>query len=218
MKIGKIILAVTIICTITNSSSFSQNNPSSYFKNFVYHTNGSFCYHTNPTATFTAYLNGDESNILIENAPRWEMGADPNISGNGTFGVELGNFINPSLQIGDSVHIRFTDNATGEQGTLSDYCTAVPWIRFPLSLYLSPVDFLSHPENLNLTIDSISGHRTVTWDQVADLTYTVYRRTYQETLPNGECRMLYYIVAQNLSSGSFTDTTVEENKNYGYVV
>ena len=218
MKIGKIILVVTIICTVTNSVSFSQNNPSSYFKNFVYHSNGSFCYHTNPTATFTAYLNNDESRILIENAPRWEIGADPNISGNGTFGVELGNFINPSLQVGDSAYIRFTDNATEQQGTLSDYCTAVPWARFPLSLYLNVVDFSSPPENLNLVIDSLNGYRTVSWDFVAGLTYTIYRRTYQETLPNGECRMLYHRIAENLSSGSFTDPTAELNKNYGYIV
>lgn len=218
MKIGKIILAVTIICTVTNSSSFSQNNPSSYFKNFVYHSNGSFCYHTNPAATFTAYLNNDESKILIENAPRWEMGADPNIAGNGTFGVELGNFINPPLQIGDSVYIRFTDNATGQQGTLSDYCTAIPWARFPLSLYLTAVVFPSPPENVNMVIDSLTGYRTVSWNFVAGLSYTVYRRTYQETLPNGECRMLYHRIAQNLSSGSFTDSTTELNKNYGYIV
>ena len=61
-----------------------------YFKNFVRHVTGEICEHIPPATSYTAYLNGDESRVLIENSPRWSSGTEPNIPGNGTFGVELG--------------------------------------------------------------------------------------------------------------------------------
>ena len=61
-----------------------------YFRNFVRHESGELCEHIPPATSYTAYLNGDDSRVLIENSPSWSSGTEPNTPGNGTFGVELG--------------------------------------------------------------------------------------------------------------------------------
>lgn len=196
-------------------NGFSQPNPSIYYRNFVYHANGSYCNHTTPTATFTAWLNREHRYILIENAPRWHQGGDPNIDGKGTFGVELGNF--PNVTIGDSVFIRFTCNETKQQGLLTDGITAIPWYRFPQILYLASVNLPAPPQNLTLAVVE-NGHRTLQWHQQPGLSYVVYRRSVQDTVHNGKSRMLYHRLAENLSVNVFVDTTAQENKRYGYIV
>lgn len=207
-----ILLAVFFV-----SNGFAQNSDYVYYRNFVRHSTGEFCEHTPPTATFTAFLNRDQSKVLIENTPRWDIGGNPNIDGKGTFGVELGNFTDPAIQVGDSVFVRFTCNATQEQGVLADAVTSIPWIRFPLTLHLSPVDLPNPPRNVNLTIDD-NNHRILSWTQEAGVVYSVYRRSIQDTVQTGESRMLYTRIAENLSTGSFTDTTDLDYKNYGYIV
>ncbi len=197
---------------------FSQSNQSSYFKNFVNHADGNACTHKSPDATFTAYLNDDESSILIENAPRWDTGGDPNISGNGTFGVELGNFINPSLTSGDSVFIRFTCNVTGEQAILSDSVSSVPFVAFPQFLQLKKVNLPAPPQDVSLIYDSTSGFRTIIWTKEQGITYNIYRRVYSDVLPGGEQRMLYSRMKKNLSGDSFTDSTAQINEKYGYII
>ncbi len=207
-----------ILVLSINLLVFSQTNESSYFKNFVNHADGNACTHTPPNATFTAYLNQDESNILIENAPRWETGGDPNISGNGTFGVELGDFINPSLKVGDSVFIRFTCNITGEQGVLSDSLSSIPFVSFPQFLELKKVNIPIPPQNVTLEYDSTTGFRTVSWTEEQGIKYTVYRRIYSEVLPDGEKRMLYHRLIKNITGNNYTDSTAQKSEKYGYIV
>ena len=199
-------------------SVIAQNGQSEYFRNFVHHAGGGMCTHIPPVTSFTAYLNNDQSQILIENAPRWDVGGDPNINGQGSFGVELGNFIDPSLQIGDKVYIRFTCNQTMQQGTINDSVTAVPWIRFPLDLYLSAVDLPQAPQNVTLIRDSSTGFRTISWDPVSGVTYTIYRRNYSEVLPDGRPRMLYHLIASGITINTFTDQTAILSERYGYIV
>lgn len=199
------------------TSGFPQIGDYVYYKNFVHHSSGELCEHTPPNVTFTVFLNRDQSKILIENAPRWNLTGDPNIDGKGTFGVELGNFSDPDLQVGDSVFIRFTCNATLEQGLLEDSVTSIPWLRWPSHLYLSHVDLPSPPQNVNLTVDD-NNHRIISWTQEPGITYRVYRRTIQDTIHTGKSRMLYEQIADNLSTGSFTDITALENRNYGYII
>ncbi len=200
------------------STAAAQNGESVYFRNFVFHQNGGICTHVPPITSFTAYLNEDQTQILIENAPRWDVGGIPNINGQGTFGVELGNFTNPGLQSGDKVYIRFTCNQTIQQGTVEDSVTAIPWIRFPLSLNLSSVEVPQAPDNVSLEVDSITGYRTISWDLVSGMTYTVYRRNFNEVLPDGRKRMLYHRIATDITTGSFTDQTGVLAEHYGYIV
>ncbi|MDI6767110.1 MAG: fibronectin type III domain-containing protein, partial [Bacteroidota bacterium] len=197
---------------------YSQSGTSVYFNNFVYHANGTICTHIVPNADFTAFLNRDESKILIENAPRWDGGVDPNISGIGTFGVEIGNFINPPLQVGDSAFIRFTCKDTSQQAIIGDYVSAIPWFRFPLILNLKVTSLPPIPQNVSLSLDSSSGYRTVSWAFVSGFKYNVYRRQSNDTLPDGRERMLYHRIAQNLSSGNFTDSAALFNIKYGYII
>jgi len=196
----------------------AQNGESVYFRNFVYHENGVLCNHVPPAASFTAYLNDDQSHILIENAPRWDVGGVPNITGQGTFGVELGNFADPSLQVGDKVYIRFTCNQTMQQGTLEDSVMAIPWTRFPLNLNLSLVSLPQAPQNLTLSVDSSTGYRIISWDQISGMTYSVYRRSFSDVLPDGRMRMLYHSVGDGINSGIFTDQTAVLTEHYGYIV
>ncbi|MEJ2538355.1 MAG: hypothetical protein P8048_15120, partial [Calditrichia bacterium] len=167
-----------------------------YFKNFVRQVNGQLCSHVPPEATFLAYLNQDLDKILVENATRWDPMGESNISGNGTFGVELGNFSNPSLAVGDSVFIQFTCNSTQQQGILASQVT----------------------QDVTLVTDTITYQRTLTWSQVSGITYDIYRRAYSDTIDDGRPRMLYARIAQNLSANQYIDVTSTGNERYGYII
>ena len=222
MKLVKVecfaLFTFTLLLGLFINRGLTQNGTSIYYKNFVRHSNGDFCYHTPAIATFTAYLNNDKSIVLIENTPRWDMGSEPNIAGNGTIGVELGNFIDPPIAVGDSVFVRLTCNATKEQGVLTDSVTGIPWFVFPSTLDLKPLNLPPPPQNVTLTIDSTAYNPTISWTQEPGLTYSVYRRTVQDTIFNGQSRRLYTRLAENLSNNSFTDTTTTDSVLYGYIV
>ncbi|NIT58589.1 MAG: hypothetical protein GWN00_20870, partial [Aliifodinibius sp.] len=119
-SLSRIHLYLLITACLTQLIFAQTNDDFVYYKNIVYHANSTLCTHTVPNASFTAYLNRDQSKVLFETAPRWKIGGDPNIAGNGAFGIELGNFANPLVAAGDSVFVRFTCLATGQQGVLSD--------------------------------------------------------------------------------------------------
>lgn len=197
--------------------SFEVQDDSIYFKNFVKHSDGGYCTDIPPVTDFTVFLNGDDSQILTEKAPRWNPTGTPNIPGDGTFGVELGNFINPAPQVGDSVSIRFNCNATGEQGTLSDYIDAIPWIRAPEFLNLSTVNLPLPPQNVFLSVDP-GGTRNITWDNMTGETYNIYRRSLYDTIPDGRGRMLFTKIAQGIIGGSYSDVTGEPGVKYGYII
>lgn len=191
----------------------AQDIVSVYYRNFVDYEDGTPATETAAEASFTAYLNADPDTILIENAPRLQAGADANISG-GTFGVELGLF--PGLAPGDTVHIRYVSRARGQQGILSEVVPAIPWARFPKRLTLSSVDAPARPRDV--TVDVAPDENTLTWTADPGLTYSVYRRTLQDTLTNGASRNLYVRVASGLTEGVLHDTDVDEGLDYGYIV
>ena len=186
-----------------------------YYRNFVWYSSGNPAMETQATASFTAYLNGDESRILIENAPRWEEGGDPNIDGGGTFGVDLANF--PTLTVGDTVYVRYTSLAAGERGMLSEKVTAIPWTRLPQTLHLEPATIPDAPQDVALS-RSEGGVRHVTWTPVDGHTYIVYRRTVQDTIPSGRSRNLYTRVADGIVGGEYEDVTADPTLAYGYIV
>lgn len=199
-------------------SVFGQNGISVYYRNFVKHANGQNCQHQAPQASFTAFLNRDQSKVLIENAPRWDGSNVPNIVGSGLFGVELGNFANPPLAVGDSVFVRFTCNATDQQGMLADSVTAIPWLVFPKNLNLTPLALPDPPQNVALQTDTTTYYRTVSWTPEPGMVYSVYRRAYSDILPDGRARMLYTRIAENVTGGSYTDLTALASDKYGYIV
>ncbi len=189
-----------------------------YFKNFVRHADGTLCTHTPPQASFVAYLNNDLRKILLENAPRWESGGDPNITGMGVFGVELGNFIHPAVMVGDSVSFRFTCLAkeSAEQGVLSAQITGIPFYYFPTTLYLQPQILPDPPEQLSLLIDP-NGYRVLTWNFQANTHYDVYRCDIADTVFQGQSRRLYERIGENIMGGQFCDTSLS-TRAHTYVV
>ncbi len=216
--INFLLFSFIIFANITVTARLSSDYV--YYKNFVRHSNdpvGEFCRHIPPTVTFTAYLNNDQSRILIESAPLWVSDGDPNIPGSGVFGVELGNFADPSLEVGDSVFIRFTCNAAGEQGVLSGKVANIPLIRSPEKLSLMPVNLPAPPRNIKLTLDE-QNRRVISWDQEIDVAYSIYRYTIQDTIFTGYSRRLYYRIAENIAADSFIDTSTTDMFQYGYIV
>lgn len=196
----------------------SGSQPESvYFIRPVEHADGTRCPHVAPQATFTAFLNRDQSKVLIENAPRWDGSTEPNITDKGTFGVELGNF--KSLSVGDSVFVRYTDNPISQQGVIAAKIDTIPWtdneIFIPLKLDTTQIP--SPPQNVQLSV-SKQNVRTVSWDIQPNVTYSVYRRALQDTIYDGRSRHLYIRVAQDLTSGTFNDSNTDSTKTYGYIV
>jgi hypothetical protein len=189
-----------------------------YFKNFVTHEEGELCTHIPPATAFTAYINNDQSKVLLENSPCWEIGAEPNIAGNGTFGVELGNFRDPEISAGDSVFVCFTCNATGQQGLLKSQVTSIPWYYFPVFLNLQLLNLPMAPQNITLSKDSSTAYRQLSWTPEPGVTYNLYRRSYSDTLLDGRSRMLYELISSEISGNSYTDTTTIANERYGYIL
>jgi len=187
-----------------------------YFKHFVKHSDGSACEHLPPNATFTAYLNQDLSKVLVENTPRWDSN-EGNITGNGTFGVELGNFADPAVQGGDSIFVQFTDNTTGERGIVTDSVPEYPYTPNPQFLFLEQADFPAAPQNVQLTVNE-QNERTITWDTESGMTYDVYRREVQDLVQSDKSRMLYMQIATDVGTGAFTDTTTADTVMFGYMV
>ena len=212
-KLCTVLFILSMVC-----GGISQTGESSvYFKNFVRHSEGEFCTHLPPEATFTVYLNNDRSKILLENAPRWETGGDPNITGMGVFGAELGNFRDPALSVGDTVCFRFTCNATGQQGVLSGVVTAIPWPYFPATLFLQPNSYIPlPPQNISLSFNAFH-QRVINWTPQPGAIYSVYRCSMIDTVFNGQPRRMYTRIAAGIQSGSYIDTTLSVQP-HGYVV
>lgn len=219
MKIQIRILFIVIITLFLYLPLLAQEgNDYVYFKNFVRHTNGQSCTHVPPLTSFTVYLNNDQSRILTENAPRWDTGGDPNIPGNGTFGVELGNFRDPAIQVGDSVFISFCCTNTGQQGILKSMIPSIPWYYFPSFLTLQAQNMPPAPQNIILIRDSLTAYRHLSWASYPGVTVKIYRRAYSDTLTDGRPRMLYELVVSGITENSYTDTTCLPNERYGYIL
>ena len=229
-EIGKVLSALTqnrekfrwrllwsVLLVISSGGVFLfAQSTSVYFKNFVRHSEGDFCQHLPPLTSFVVYLNGDENRILLENAPRWEPNADPNINGMGVFGVELGNFASPGLQAGDTVHVRFTCQVTQQQGILTAVVSGIPWYYFPTTLTLMPTNFPPPPSDVLLEFTP-DGFRKITWNPQNNVTYSVYRHLLHDTVALGQPRRLYSRIASGIVSGTCIDSS-GSHRAHGYIV
>lgn len=184
-----------------------------YYKNFVKHADGTYCEHTEEEASFIAFLNEDTSRVLFENAPRWDGPGDPNIPGNGTFGVQLDNFATPPPANGDTVYVRFTCLARQEQGTLFNTVHR-PWNELPSTLHLTSAAFPAPPDNLELRLED--GARILNWTPQDGVDYVVYRRSGADTLDSGQSRSLYYRIGQ-VDAPPYTDAAAGDG-GFGYIV
>ncbi len=195
----------------------AQDETSVYFKKKVVDSNGDPVNNDIPDVLFTAYLNGEQDSLLIENAPRWDGGVSNYDASNNMAGIELQNFHH--FGAGDTVTLRFTDRVLGERGAFSQEIDTIPWTDpDPFGqIQLADTNLPQRPQNVSLTV-SDNNERTLTWDAESGLTYHVYRRSRLDTIFNGNARNLYIQVASDLDTGSFTDSNIEANKRFGYIV
>lgn len=196
---------------------YGQADPTSVvLQKLVRDANGNIVEEVPPEATFSVFLNGNTKKVLIDNAPRWD-GIETNIDGHGTFSVELGNF--PNLGEGDTATVRFTDNILSQQGTFSVVINTIPWSDpNPFgALELKNKSFPSAPDSIRYSLSG-DGFPRLEWKITEGIQYMVYRRVFQDRLINGDSRFLYTLIADSINTGSFTDTSVDPDKNYGYII
>ena len=186
------------------------------FRNYVEDPDGDLNSETPPEASFAIWLDGDLDRILLDNAPRWEEDAEKAIPGNGSYNVELGNFMYPSPQVGDVVHSRFIANRTGTHMETSETITMIPWIRPPQTLSLSSAVLPPRPEDLTVALSGDDA--TLSWEAVAGVEYDVYGRYVDSLAPTGVPRMLYHRLASGVTSGSYTHVDGVLEGGMGYVV
>lgn len=212
-----LMLLLTVLPIDSISKLYCQTSDSLYYKNFVVNSDGSYNSSLPPDVSFTVYLNKNEDVVLIENAPRWDPTGVPNIESNGTFGVELANFYNPDISVGDSIFIRFTNLILSEQGTLKDEITSIPFFYFPKTLKLVQTEIPSQPQFTDL-VKNQNGSITLSWESIEGVAFDVYKTNLTDTLDNGQSRNLYKRIAQNLNSNTYTDTEVVDGETYEYIV
>ena len=203
----------------THRDSFTFGQDYLYYKAFVMHQNMTLCEDLPPTASFIVMLNGDDSRILTEEAPRWSFG-DPNISGLGWFGVELGNFNNPAVAVHDSFTFVFTcynEQIGYEQGTLTDSVQAIPLPpAFPQTLYLQGGNIPLPPKNIRLSRQN--GAIRLCWKQEPGYSYLIYRRNLNDTLALHFPRGQFEKIAENVVDSVYWDTSIDTTQIYGYIL
>ncbi|MFZ0391668.1 MAG: T9SS type A sorting domain-containing protein [Calditrichia bacterium] len=202
--------------TMIDSFAFGDNY--AYYKGFVRHDNNELCRHLPPGASFFVTLNGDDNHILTDESPRWAFG-DPNISGQGWYGIELGNFDNPAVAPGDSFSIFYTcytPNELAEQGSITDFVTILPLINFPTNLHMQYAAVPEPPGGLRL--QRLSGGIEIKWEKQSGISYSIYRRSLQDTLVSNFPRYLYSKIAEGISDSIWFDTTIDSARTYGYVL
>lgn len=212
-----LILTFSHVFWAANTAEAQDQPPSILLDRQVRNPDGSLNERTPPEATFTAFLNEDHDSVLVENAPRWKDDL-PNLQeGQGTFSIQLGNF--PNIAVGDTAHIRFTDNAIGAQGRLSVPIHEIPWNDpNPLgSLNLENASFPERPDGVSLQSTG-SGELTLSWQAEQDLSYSVYRRMRTDTIFNGESRYLYTRLDSGITEGSYIDQISGDPNNYAYII
>ncbi len=201
------------------ADSFVFGEDYAYYKGYVRHNDNSFCEDLPPVASFIVLLNGNDNKILTDDSPRWAIG-DANISGMGWYGIELGNFSNPEVAVGDSFKIIFScynETYTFEQGEHADEIWCLPLLAgFPTTLQLQPMDIPLPPDSLYLQREEAA--LKISWDQKPGLKYTVYRRCLNDTLALNYPRYQYDKIAVDIVDSIYYDITIDTNETYGYIL
>lgn len=160
-----------------------------------------------PQSRLQIYLNNNQNKLITENSPVW--GANqPVIPRGGYFTNELG--ILGSVKNGDKYTLQFyceTDNKGGEYTQTLNNIGTTNNLRNDVTI--TPYSKAYIPQNITLTQNNNS--ITINWDAATDAikNYNIYRRNYA----NG-----YYERIAQPTENTFTDTKIEPNTLYGYIV
>ncbi|NOQ98305.1 MAG: hypothetical protein GQ561_09085, partial [Calditrichae bacterium] len=198
--------------------SFVFGNDYAYFKDYVRHSDGTLCQHLPPVNSFVVWLNGNDDILLTDDAPRWSFG-DPNISGMGWFGIELGNFDQPAVAIGDTFSIQFTcylPNESPEQATYDKTVLSFNFVAWPTTLQLQPYTLPEPPDNIQL--ERLSGAIKICWKLEEEVSYKIYRRNQSDTLVLNFPRFQYEKIAENIIDSCYVDNNIDTNDTYGYIL
>lgn len=200
--------------------SFEFGEDYAYIFGYVRHNNDDDCIELPPKTDFVVYLNGSDNKILTDQSPRWCLG-DPNISGKGWYGIELGNFNEPEIAVGDSFRIIFTyygtyvDDVERGEWTSDIPDLPLPFI-FPNTITLNPVNIPQPPTGLNL--DKTDSLRFLSWTQESGVSYTIYRRSQYDTLFTNLPRFQYDKIAEDIIDSVYVDSSCIEDDVYGYII
>jgi len=202
----------------TELDSFVFGDDFVYFKGFVRNSDFSLCEQLPPVTSFIVLLNGDDNKILTDESPRWSFG-DPNISGKGYYGIELGNFADPDIAVGDSFRIIFScyEKNEFEQGELQDVIPSIPLLpTFPSTLQMQPANIPLPPDSIKINREE--SNINICWEQLPGLSYTIYRRSINDTLVLHFPRYQYKKIATDIIDSCFTDTTIDTADTYKYIM
>ncbi len=214
---GKVVYRTTDK-TVIPADTFVFGHDYAYFKDHVRHSDGTLCEDVPPQASFIVYLNGNDDRILSDEAPRWSFG-DPNISGMGWFGVELGNFSSPAISIGDTFTFVFScypPNEMPEQGSYDKEIIMLPMVAWPSTLHLQNLPIPRPPEGL--TLNREGSQIRLGWEQQPEVSYTIYRRNQNDTLVHNYPRYQYHKLAINIIDSCYVDSTIDSVDTYGYLL
>ncbi len=218
-KIGGEVIYRSGVMESSKADSFIFGNDYAYFKGFVRHGNNTECKDLPPVASFIVLLKGNDNKILTDESPRWSFG-DPNISGMGWYGIELGNFFEPEVSVGDSFEVIFScyNKKIGfEQGIHKDEITSLPLLlALPTTLQLNRADIPLPPAGLKLNREA--SQIEIDWKQQPGLSYSIYRRDLNDTLVLHFPRYQYEKVAEGIIDSCFIDSTIVNGANYGYIL
>ncbi|MCK4813316.1 MAG: T9SS type A sorting domain-containing protein [Candidatus Marinimicrobia bacterium] len=187
-----------------------------YDRGIVYHSDASRCEHLPPEASFIVMLNNNDSIIITDQCPRWAPEGEPNINGDGLYGVELGNFTNPEIAVSDSFMLFFSCNITEEQGKDKNEINQLPFNGFNIKLQLVPDLYLAPVEGLSAEL--VESYVSLTWTSSPGLTYLIYRRDIFDVLSDGKARYQYEKIAEVNDNSTYQDTSVEADHYYGYLI
>ncbi len=210
-----VLMQVILFLTISAGHAQPGIDDYAYKRSIVYHSDLSKCEHLPPDVSFIVMLNDNDSTILTDQCPRWAVG-ESNINGDGLIGVELGNFINPEIAVGDSFTLIFSCNITKEQGKDKDKIDELPFSSLNFHLKLSPDSYLPPVKNLTTELDN--NNINLSWTSLPGLKYLIYRRDINDVLDDGRARYQYYKIAEVNSDSTYRDTSVESNHLYAYLI
>jgi hypothetical protein len=198
-----------------DSISFGEDY--AYVFAMLYHANNDLCTEEPPVASFYTYLNGDDSYILTDDSPRWKKG-DPNISGMGWIGCELGNFSNPAVAPGDSFDLVFSCYKEGDYGrkVISGSIDSLPLFCFPQTVTLEQKQIPLPPQNIRL--ERAENGLRISWESLPGLEYSIYRRPLSDTLTVNFHRFEYKKIIDGLIDSTYLDTAIDTTEAYAYLM
>lgn len=159
-----------------------------------------------PAMRLQVYLNGDKGRLLTDESPIWGA-AQGSINSEGFFRAELGNL--GEVAPGDAYTFAFYHEQANAGSSYQDT------VREARTQYRRDVTLETYEGPKvpgNLTLQEVQGDVKLSWTDVGNSRFHVYRRSY------GTGDAVYTRVAGNLDKPSFRDSPPTGEGPFGYIV